>query len=464
LSLFLRSLAAIALVVVVAVALALYVSVAAATWWLGVVFVCYAVVQTLYMVRLHHWSSLPRNRALPAGIGPWRPIVARLARFVRQETDTRNELGSELERIHSAVDRLPDGLVVLDRYDHVLWANDAAENLHGIFGTRRPIHHFIRQPEFARFLQANESGSTIRVQLPGQPGRTHELRLHRAQGDQKLLITRDVTNQAKLDAMRSDFVANVSHEIRTPITVIAGFAETLLTLDLDEAARREYLGSILKQSQTMQRLVDDLLMLSSLESGADELEDEKVDLHRLLDALLDEARALSRERHRLELALEGPRHVLAAPGEIESAVRNLLTNAIRYTPDGGRIAIDWRIRDSEGRISVRDTGIGIPAEHLPRLTERFYRVDRGRSRASGGTGLGLAIVKRIMHRHQGRLEFESKPGVGSAFTLCLPAARLVPDAAPAPGAAPDREPAGEPAAEFLRLRDQDDGTASLSAG
>src|SRR5690606_34307008 len=149
---------------------------------------------------------------------------------------------------------------------------------------RRPLHHFLRQPEFARFLQANESGSTIRLQLPRQPGRTYELRLHRAQGDQKLLITRDVTNQAKLDAMRSDFVANVSHEIRTPITVIAGFAETLLTLELDESARREYLGSILKQSQTMQRLVDDLLMLSSLESSADELAPEPVDLHRLLEA------------------------------------------------------------------------------------------------------------------------------------------------------------------------------------
>ena len=430
-SLFLRSLAGIALVVIIAAALAAYVSRDAALWWLGVVFVAYAVVQTLYMVRLHHWSSLPRNRPLPAGIGPWRPIVARLARFVRQETDTRNELGSELERIHAAVDRLPDGLVVLDRYDHVLWANDAAESLHGIFGTRRPIHHFIRQPEFARFLQANESGSTVRVQLPNQPGRTHELRLHRAEGDQKLLITRDVTNQAKLDAMRSDFVANVSHEIRTPITVIAGFAETLLTLELDEAARREYLGSILKQSQTMQRLVDDLLMLSSLESGADEFVDEQVDLHRLLETLLDEARALSRDRHQVGLELDGPRLVLAAPGELESAVRNLLTNAIRYTPEGGKISIEWKVRDTEGRISVRDTGIGIPAEHIPRLTERFYRVDRGRSRASGGTGLGLAIVKRIMHRHQGRLEFESVVGKGSTFTLCLPEARLLPPPRPA---------------------------------
>ena len=443
-SLFLRSLAAIALVVAIGAGLDLYVSQPFAIWWFATVFVVYALVQSLFLVRLHHWSSLPRNRALPAGIGPWRPIVTRLARFVRQETDTRNELGSELERIHAAVDRLPDGLVVLDRYDHVLWANEAAESLHGIFGTRRPIHHFIRQPEFVRFLEANESGSTMRVQLPRHPGRTHELRLHRAQGDQKLLITRDVTNQAKLDAMRSDFVANVSHEIRTPITVIAGFAETLLTLDLDESARREYLGSILKQSQTMQRLVDDLLMLSSLESGADELEEEQVDLHGLLEALLDEARALSRERHQFGLALDGPRRVLAAPGELESAIRNLLTNAIRYTPDGGRISISWRVQENEGRISVRDTGIGIAPEHLSRLTERFYRVDRGRSRASGGTGLGLAIVKRIMHRHQGRLEFESAPGRGSTFTLCLPAARLLADPAAPPRTADiDAQPAAD---------------------
>ncbi len=439
---FLRSLVAIALAVAIGALLDLYVSGNAAAWWFGAAFVAFALVQTLYMARLHHWSSLPRNRALPAGIGPWRPIIVRLARFVRQETDARNELGSELERIHAAVDRLPDGLVVLDRYDHVLWANDAAESLHGIFGTRRPIHHFIRQPELARFLQANEADSTLRIQLPNHPGRTHELRLHRSDGGQKLLITRDVTDQARLDAMRSDFVANVSHEIRTPITVIAGFAETLLTLDLDEAARRKYLGSILEQSQTMQRLVDDLLMLSSLESGADTLAEEPVDLQRLLGALLGEARALSRERHRIELDFDGPRRVLAAAGELECAVRNLLTNAIRYTPDGGHVSITWRVQDSEGRLSVRDTGIGIPAEHIPRLTERFYRVDQGRSRASGGTGLGLAIVKRIMHRHQGRLEFESTSGQGSTFTLRLPTARLLADAAP-----PRETPAPAPGAQ-----------------
>jgi len=423
-----RNLAALALAVLVAAMLDLYVSERAAVWWLGAVLILYALTETVYLARLYHWATLPRNRSLPVGYGPWRALVARLSRFARQEADAQSELASELERIHAAVDQLPDGLVVLDRYDHVLWANDAAETLHGIFGTRRPIHHFIRQAELGRLLQSSEPGSSLRVDLPGRPGRIYELLLHRAHGDQKLLITRDITERAKLDAMRSDFVANVSHEIRTPVTVIGGFAETLLTLELDAAQRREYLASILDQSRTMQRLVDDLLMISSLESDTQPLDDEPVDVASLLERLVGEARGISAGRHELTLVLDGPRRLLASPGELESAVRNLLTNAIRYTPEGGRISADWRVQDTEGRISVRDTGIGIPPEHLPRLAERFYRVDRGRSRATGGTGLGLAIAKRIMARHQGQLRFDSAPGRGSTFVLCLPASRLLPDA------------------------------------
>ncbi len=424
-----RNLAAIVAAVLIAALLDAYISERAAVWWLGAVLIAYALSETAYLARLHHWATLPRNRSLPAGYGPWRALISRLSRFARQEVDAQADLASELERIHAAVDQLPDGLVVLDRYDHVLWANDAAESLHGIFGTRRPIHHFIRQPELAGLLETNEAGSSIRVELPGRPGRIYELLLHRAQGEQKLLITRDVTERAKLDAMRSDFVANVSHEIRTPVTVIAGFAETLLTLDLDVHQRREYLESILEQSRTMQRIVDDLLTISSLESDTQALDDEPIDLASLLERLVDEARTISAGRHQISLVLDGPRRVLASPGELESAVRNLLTNAIRYTPDDGRIGVDWRVQDAEGRIAVRDTGIGIGPEHLPRLAERFYRVDRGRSRATGGTGLGLAIVKRIMARHQGQLRFDSAPGRGSTFILCLPAARLIPDPA-----------------------------------
>jgi len=422
-----RNLAALALAMLIAALLDLYVSQRAAVWWLGTVLVVYALTETVYLSRLHHWAALPRNRSLPVGYGPWRAVVARLSRFARQEADAQNELASELQRIHAAVDQLPDGLVVLDRYDHVLWANDAAESLHGIFGTRRPIHHFIRQPDLAGLLRSNDSGSSLRVELPGRPGRIYELLLHRAQGDQKLLITRDVTERAKLDAMRSDFVANVSHEIRTPVTVIGGFAESLLTLDTDAGQRREHLESILEQSRTMQRLVDDLLTISSLESDTQPLDDEPVDVAALLERLVDEARELSAGRHAIAVTIDGPRRVLASPGELENAVRNLLSNAIRYTPEGGRISVHWRVQDAEGRISVGDTGIGIPPEHLHRLAERFYRVDRGRSRATGGTGLGLAIVKRIMARHQGQLRFDSAPGRGSTFVLSLPASRLLPD-------------------------------------
>ena len=441
---WIRSLVLLGAALAVAALLHAWVSPSAAAAWLAAAMAVTLVYHAFFLDRLTRWANLPRNRPLPIGWGVWTPLITRLNRFMRQENDTLGELGSELERIHAAVDRLPDGLVVLDRFDHVVWSNDAAQSLHGIFGTRRPIHHFIRQPEFAELLQGEGEMQSMRLHLPANPGRIYELRLHRTDEQHRLLITRDVTEQAKLDAMRSDFVANVSHEIRTPATVIAGFAETLLTLDLDEDSKREYLAAILKQSQTMGRLVEDLLLLSSLESATDELQDSPTDVRAMLEALASEARALSGGRHAVSLSLEGPRRVLAAPTELESAIRNLLTNAIRYTPDGGRISIEWRVRDHEGWITVRDTGIGIAAEHLPRLTERFYRVDRGRSRETGGTGLGLAIVKRILTRHQGALHVESRPGAGSAFSLRLPARRLLPDEFSAPGApAAESAPAAE---------------------
>ena len=436
---FLRHLLAIAVVIAIAFLLDRYLSTRAAFWWLVCIGGLYAVFSAIHLARLHHWASLPRQRDLPSGLGPWRPVFERLGRFLRQESETRTDLLGELEHLHAAVDKLPDGLTVLDRYDHVIWSNDAAQELHGIFGARRPIHHFIRQPEFLELLASREENSRpIRLPLATRPGRSFEIRVHRSDNDQKIVLTRDVTDQAKLDAMRSDFVANVSHEIRTPVTVIGGFAETLLELDLTESERRQHLESILRQSQTMQRLVDDLLMLSSLERGVDERNEQPVDLHRLLETQVDDARALSAGRHTIELQIDGPRFVRGIPAELESAVRNLLTNAIRYTPDGGSIDVRWARRDDEGWITVRDTGIGIPPVFLPRIAERFFRVDSGRSRATGGTGLGLAIVKRIMVRHQGSLHIASEPDKGSAFSLRLPGARLLGDAASAPAASADR--------------------------
>jgi two-component system phosphate regulon sensor histidine kinase PhoR len=398
--------------------------------------------QGSFVSRLTAWANLPRNRPLPIGWGIWTPLIERLNRFSRQQQATVTELSSELERIHAAVDRLPDGLVLLDRYDHVSWSNQAAQSLHGIFGTQRPVHHFIRQPEFAEMLQRRGDGAqTQRLHLSNQPGRIFELQLHETDAEHRLLITRDVTDQAKLDAVRSDFVANVSHEIRTPATVIAGFAETLLSLDLDENARREYLSAILRQSETMGRLVGDLLLLASLERTPDRLDESEIDLKPLLESLVYEARALSGGRHTIGIEFEGPARLLAVPAEIESAVRNLLTNAVRYTPDDGTVTLSWRSRDDEGWLAVRDTGIGISAEHLPRITERFYRVDRSRSRDTGGTGLGLAIVKRIANRHHASLRIDSEPGKGSLFTLRFPARRLLGAALPDPSAPPSNHAA-----------------------
>lgn len=430
---WLRSFGFASLVVVIATWLYSYLSPALAFALMVIALLTVVGYQGSFVSRLTAWANLPRNRPLPIGWGIWTPLIERLNRFFRQQQATVAELSSELERIHAAVDRLPDGLVLLDRYDHVSWSNQAAQSLHGIFGTQRPVHHFIRQPEFAEMLQRRGDGTqTQRLHLSSQPGRIFELQLHETDAEHRLLITRDVTDQAKLDAVRSDFVANVSHEIRTPATVIAGFAETLLSLDLDENARREYLSAILRQSETMGRLVGDLLLLASLERTPDRLDESEIDLKPLLESLVYEARALSGGRHTIGIEFEGPARLLAVPAEIESAVRNLLTNAVRYTPDGGTITLSWRSRDDEGWLSVRDTGIGISAEHLPRITERFYRVDRSRSRDTGGTGLGLAIVKRIANRHHASLRIDSEAGKGSLFTLRFPARRLLSAALPDP--------------------------------
>lgn len=422
---WLRALAPIALALAVAAALGWLFDDTVAARWLALVLILHAVLQAYHLVRLHHWSGLPRKRDLPMGVLAWGQVLERLGVFARGEAEARTALTQELALIHAAVDRLPDGLAVLDRFNHVIWYNRAATDLHGFFGADRPVHHFIRQPEFVDYLDRSDYSNPPVVELPSRRGRLYEVRLHRTEDGGKLLLTRDVTAQARVDAMRRDFVANVSHEIRTPVTVVGGFAETLLTLDLDETTRRDYLSTILRQSQTMQRLVDDLLTLSSLENDVLPPAEAPMDLAVTVQSVLEEARSLSQGRHTFSVDIQGPSLVMASGHELEGAIRNLLTNAVRYTPEGGRIAIQWRIDAGDGYLTVRDSGIGIAPEHLPRLTERFYRVDRGRSRETGGTGLGLAIVKHVMQHHGGDLQVESRLGEGSAFTLRLPARRLI---------------------------------------
>jgi two-component system phosphate regulon sensor histidine kinase PhoR len=251
--------------------------------------------------------------------------------------------------------------------------------------------------------------------------------------DQKLLLSRDITQAEKLETMRRDFVANVSHELKTPVTVISGFLETLADgkVRLDEARGKQVIGIMREQSERMQRLIEDLLVLSALEASASPASEAPIAMPPLIDALVEEARALSEGRHNIVLEAVTPGWLEGNQQELRSAFGNLVSNAIRYTPQGGAIHVSWTAQGGDGRFTVRDSGIGIEPRHIPRLTERFYRVDSSRSRETGGTGLGLAIVKHVLTRHQAALEIRSAPGEGSSFTAVFPARRVKADAAAA---------------------------------
>jgi len=244
--------------------------------------------------------------------------------------------------------------------------------------------------------------------------------------DDKLLLSRDVTQAEKLETMRRDFVANVSHELKTPLTVVNGFLESIGEgiVKLEEPRGRQALGMMRTQTDRMLRLIEDLLTLSSLETSAVPTHESALDVARLMQQMLQEAQALSAGRHTVLLRSGPPATLYGDEREIASAVLNLVSNAVRYTPEGGYISLAWEVREGEGRISVEDTGIGVEPRHIPRLTERFYRVDTSRSRDTGGTGLGLAIVKHVLTRHQAHLEVDSEMGRGSVFTAVFPQRRV----------------------------------------
>jgi two-component system, OmpR family, phosphate regulon sensor histidine kinase PhoR len=439
----LKSFGLITLVLAVAASLAYWGSDTLAARFLALTFFLYALISTVHLNALHKWAALREKRDLPQGLGFWAPVFSRLRKAHRSDAESKSEIRVEFDRIQAVVDQVPDGLVVLDQYDHIIWYNNAAKSLHEIFGFKRPIHHFIRQPDFFAYLASTIPLPPLKTSIATRPGRLFELRAIASGNGQKLLISRDITEASKIDVMRRDFVANVSHEIRTPVTVIGGFAETLLSIDVDKESHDSYLQTILKQSQTMQRLLEDLLTLSSLESGTDVAGQELVDMPSLIESLASEAKSLSKGRHEISCKIDGPSKILGAQTEIETAARNLIVNALRYTPDGGKVEISWQglspfesltSASSSGQtafpsanqawLRVKDTGPGIPAEHIPRLTERFYRVDRARSRDTGGTGLGLAIVKHVAQRHQAELVIESELSKGSRFSIGFNEARI----------------------------------------
>lgn len=380
------------------------------------------------LMELYRWVSQPRLSDAPEREGVWGEVFEHLHRHRRANLRRRRELATLMVRSRRAVEALPYGVALLDAENRLQWCNETAHRQLGLDSARdlgQPVQNFVRQPEFARYLESGTyaGGIVLRVGAAGTDS-SIAVQLVVVDEDERLLLSNDVTGAERLEAMRRDFVANVSHELRTPLTVLAGFLETIRDLNLDADRVRDYTGLMAPQAERMKRIIDDLLVLSSLEH-APAPAPERVRVLPLLERVLGEARALSGGRHRIALKAEGAYDLVGAEGEIMSAFLNLVTNAIRYTPDGGEIRLAWR-SDGEGAIfTVEDTGIGIAPEHLPRLTERFYRVDRSRSRETGGTGLGLAILKHALARHNAVLEIRSEPGGGSAFSARFPSARLL---------------------------------------
>jgi len=377
---------------------------------------------------LTRWAAAAPSETAPEGRGAWGELFTLIYHRQRSEIRQRRQLVRLLARSRQAGRALPYGVAILDDELRIVWCNDSSEahfDIDSDADARQPITNLVRQPEFVRYVAKRDFSAPLELATGRADGLVLSVQLVPYEDSSWLLLSRDVTQATRLEAVRRDFVANVSHELRTPLTVLVGFLETLRDPGHDSERSGRYLELMDEQARRMQRILDDLLALSTLESAPEPPGDERVRVDALLQRVRRETEALSGGNHHIRLDATAGFDLLGSESELLSAFTNLASNAVRYTPAGGEIRLAWRAGPDGATLTVEDSGIGIEAEFIPRLTERFYRVDRGRSRATGGTGLGLAIVKHALARHQASLQINSEPGKGSRFSARFPARRIV---------------------------------------
>ncbi len=386
-----------------------------------------ATLDALRARRVLDWMRGTLQGSAPVESGVWSELAYRVERLVRARDRALSQEQLRLAQFLQAIEASPNGVLLLDADEQIDWCNAVAADHFGLDPVRdrgQRMTNLLRAPAFVAYLQQDQFDHAVVV--PGPLGRQTLSVLVRPYGDGlKLVLSQDITERERNDAMRRDFVANVSHEMRTPLTVLAGFVETMTTLPLTEVERQRVLRLMEQQTTRMQTLLTDLLTLAQLEGSPRPPADQWTGVDALMAQVRADGEALSAGRHRLAFHVPPGGEIAGSATELLSAVGNLVTNAVRYTPDGGQIDVHWRVRaDGAGEVDVVDTGIGIAREHIPRLTERFYRVDGSRSRDTGGTGLGLSIVKHVVQRHGGELDVASEPGKGSRFRIVVPAVRV----------------------------------------
>jgi two-component system phosphate regulon sensor histidine kinase PhoR len=412
---------------------------AAMLWGVIIAALGWTVLDNYRMLRLLQWLQLEHPGDFEVRRGVCAEVAARVRRQLRERERAAQQHQSSLDSFLLAMQASPIGVMLLDESSHIEWCNDTAASHFGLNAQGdklQTVGNLVRDPGFVAYLAGNNFQSSL--SMPGRNSSftrpvTLSVQLHPYGEGKKLLLSRDITTLEQAEAMRRDFVANVSHEIRTPLTVLSGFVETLQTLNLDESERQSYLELMAQQAERMQTLVNDLLTLSKLEGSPLPSPDSAVPVAALMRQVEQDAKSLSQalaegtdsvQLISVHCAFEG--ELLGNRSELLSAMSNLVSNAVRYTPQGGKIHVNLVRQQLDAALvfSVTDTGPGIAKEHLSRLTERFYRVDRSRSRETGGTGLGLAIVKHVVQRHGASLLIDSTPGQGSVFSIVFPAQRV----------------------------------------
>lgn len=390
----------------------------------------YICWHTYNLYRLVRWLNAGRANQPPVSSGIWEYIYKEISSLQHRNKKRKRDLGKMLKRFHKMTMALPDATVELRADSEELqWWNHAAEKYLGFQHPRdnsQRISNLLRHPDFIEYLENQDYEKEVEIPSPMNESINLRIRIIPYSGNRRLLVARDMTRIQLLERTRQDFVANVSHELRSPLTVIAGYLETMIDIDDFKDQYSSQIQVMLTQTQRMNRIVGDLLLLSRLESEVVSMDDESVFIPRLLDAIVAHARDLSGDnKHDFIIDIDRDLCMKGHEGELYSAFSNIVFNAVHYTPEGGCITIRWKNRGTTPVFSVKDTGIGIDSHHIPRLTERFYRADKGRSRAEGGTGLGLAIVKHVLLRHHAHLQVDSEPGRGSEFRCVFDECRKV---------------------------------------
>jgi two-component system phosphate regulon sensor histidine kinase PhoR len=428
---------------VVALPVWIWLDAVAALWAALIYLVLHILIQNWKFIRFQNWLNSTYVQPNPTWSGAWLDVAVRIQ---RQQLVAENSIKLNERRLQDfllAIQASPNGVILLDDESRIDWCNDTAASHLGLDVKKdrlQHIVHLVRDPLFTRYFSQDNHPSEVLIDGRSASASNHRklsVQLHKYGDGRLLLLSRDVTEVVKAEAMRRDFVANVSHEIRTPLTVLGGFVETLQSVPLDAQETQKYLQLMSTQADRMQSLVADLLTLSQLEVSQSPNGQEYVSLPDLVTQVMSEANAFTSlladqqmgKKHALVFDQVPLLWIMGSQKELFSALSNLVSNAIRYTPLGGLVHVTFSQTDDQLTISVKDTGHGIASEHLPRLTERFYRIDQSRSRETGGTGLGLAITKHVMQRHGGELQIQSELGKGSTFNLNFPASRLANHAA-----------------------------------